>query len=99
MSSRHNSNGNPYIYDHAGHVPGTPDIARRWLVTGNPRWRPEKTEAAITFEWLEITTPFQLLPQIFDQAQLGYDTVDIAPDILRHRPPTDFKMAATETGS
>jgi len=35
MSWRHNSNSNPYINDHAGHIPGTPDIARRWLITGN----------------------------------------------------------------
>jgi len=35
MSWRRNSNGYPYICDHAGHVPGTPDIARRWLITGN----------------------------------------------------------------
>jgi len=25
--------GNPYICDQAGHVPNTPDITRRWLVT------------------------------------------------------------------
>ena len=37
-------------------------------------------EAAITFERLEITPRFQLsaYPHIFDQARLGYDTVDIA---------------------
>ena len=41
-----------------------------------------KTEAAITFERLELTTRFQLLPHIFDQAGLGYDTVDIARHFL-----------------
>jgi hypothetical protein len=33
MSWRYNSNGYLYICDHAGHVPGTADIARRWLIT------------------------------------------------------------------
>ncbi len=33
MSWRHNSSGYPYICDHVGNVPGTPDIARRWLIT------------------------------------------------------------------
>ncbi len=54
-----------------------------------------KTQAAITFERIEITMRFQFLPHIFDQARHGYDTVDIS----RRRAPTEFKMAATETGS
>ncbi len=33
MSWRYDSSGYPYICDHAGCVPGTPDIARRWLIT------------------------------------------------------------------
>ena len=41
-----------------------------------------KTEAAITFERPDITTRFQQLPHIFDQARLGYDTLGIA----RHFP-------------
>jgi hypothetical protein len=31
---RHDSNGYSCIFDHAEHVPNTPDIARRWLITG-----------------------------------------------------------------
>ena len=53
-----------------------------------------KTEAAITFERLEITTRFQpSIPHIFDQNRLGYD-------IVRHYPTSaEFKMAAMKTGS
>jgi len=40
-----------------------------------------QTEAAITFERLEISMRFQLLPTIFDQIRLGYDTVDIVRHI------------------
>jgi len=36
------------------------------------------TQAAITFERLEITMRFQLLPPHFHKARLIYDTVDIA---------------------
>jgi len=57
-----------------------------------------KTEAAITFERLAITMRFQLRSHIFDQARLGYDTVDIARHFWR-RPPNEFKRAATETES
>ena len=46
-----------------------------------------KTEAAITFERLEITTRFKLPPP--RQARLGYDTVDIA----RHFPTlADYRI-------
>ncbi len=33
IERNHNFNGYPYICDHARHVPGTPDIVRRWLIT------------------------------------------------------------------
>ncbi len=58
-----------------------------------------KTEAAITFERLEITTRFQLMPHIFDQVRLGYDTVNIVRYFLTSADYTEFKMAATETES
>jgi len=35
MSWRHNSNGNPTFTTTPDTFPGTPDIARRWLITGN----------------------------------------------------------------
>jgi len=60
-----------------------------------------KTETAITFKQLEITTRFQLPPDICDQAQLGYDTVDIA----RYSTFSDVgrlpnsKMVASESGN
>ena len=49
MGWRHDSNGCPYIFDHAEHVPNTPDIARRWLVTGI-KMAASKTEVEITFQ-------------------------------------------------
>jgi hypothetical protein len=48
MSWRHDSNGYAYIFDHAEHVPNTPDIARCWLVTGVKR-AATKPEVEITF--------------------------------------------------
>ena len=61
MSWRHDSNGCPYIFDHAEHAPNTPDIARRWLVTGI-KMAATKPEVEITFQRCVMALRFQLLP-------------------------------------
>ncbi len=76
MSWRHNSNSYPYICDHAGHVPNTPDIGLLLefkMATG-------KTEAAITFERLEITMRFQLTPTFSIRPDLDM-ALPISPEI------------------
>jgi hypothetical protein len=57
-----------------------------------------KTEVAITFQRLEITTRFQIVPQHFEEIRLEYNTVDI-PDFSKRWPSTEFKAAVAKTGS
>ena len=58
-----------------------------------------KTLAAITFERLEITRDTNCHPHFFDPVWLGYMTLSTLSDISRRWPTTEFKLAATETGS
>ena len=77
MRWRHDSNGYPYICDHAGHVLKTYNIARRCRLP-NSKMAAIRPEVEITFERREMAPRFQLLPPTFGCARLEYDTVDIA---------------------
>ena len=95
MSWRHNSNGYPYICDHAGHVPGTLDIARRWLRTeiqDGDRETGSGNNVLTVMDGAAIPTytpTFSTMPDM-DMALSTLSDVGRLPK---------FKMAAIETGS
>ena len=102
MRWRHNSNGNPYIHGHSGHVPGTPDIARRWLITGNQDGITEiqngdrQTGSGNNFSTVIDGAAIPTSNPIFSTMPDMNMTLSTLSDVGRL---PKFKMAAIETGS
>ena len=86
MSWRHDSDGYLYICDNAEHIPNTPDIAQRLLIT-EFKMATTKLEVEKTIKRCEMAPRFQRLPHIFGHTRLGYDSVDI----VRRRPTTEIQ--------
>ncbi len=95
MSWRHDSNGYPNICDHAGHVPNTPDIARRWLITGIQDCD-YQTGRGNTFSTVRDGAAIPTSTPIFSTKPDSDVTLSTLSDVGRL---PKFKMAAIETGS
>jgi hypothetical protein len=68
----------------------------------NPTWRLPKTEVLITFERKEMPTRYQQRPPYFLPRPAKIWHCQHGPTsggIDRHRPTSEIKMAATQTGS
>ena len=94
MSWRHNSNGYPYICDHVGHVPNTPDTARRWIITEfeMAATKPKVEELLNGGGWRRDSNVYLTFSAIPDSDM----TLSTLSDVGRL---PKFKMAAIETGS
>ena len=95
LSCRHDFNGYPYIYDHAGHVSSTPDVARRWLIIGiqdGGRYTGSGNNFSTAMDGAEIPTSAPIFSTMPDMDMALSTLFDVG------RPPK-FKMAAIETGS
>ena len=95
MSWRHNSNGYPYICNHAGHVPNTPYIVRRWLITGiqdGNRCKGNGNNFSTVIDGAAIPTSTPIFSTMPDMSMILSTLCDVGRQ-------SKFKMAGIEIGS